>query len=161
PADRAHFYMTPPITCYVADDHPAVVQAVIDYLGAHNVEIVGQARDGDEALTGIEKTKTADAMLDLRMPRMDGIEDALRAGGRDRAAAVADRVSGRLAGRSCASSARNAAGRTNAVATLSAEGQYAAASVSANRSAPWSSCTAAGRSHPRVPKSRFSCARPR
>ena len=72
--------MTPPITCYVADDHPAVVQAVIDYLGAHNVEIVGQARDGDEALAGIEKTKPAVAMLDLRMPRMNGIEVARRAG---------------------------------------------------------------------------------
>jgi DNA-binding NarL/FixJ family response regulator len=68
--------MTTPITCYVADDHPAVVQAVVDYLGAHDVAIVGQARDGDEALAGIEKTKPAVAMLDLRMPRMSGIEVA-------------------------------------------------------------------------------------
>ena len=71
--------MTTPITCYVADDHPAVVQAVVDYLGAHDVAIVGQARDGDEALAGIEKTKPAVAMLDLRMPRMSGIEVARKA----------------------------------------------------------------------------------
>jgi DNA-binding NarL/FixJ family response regulator len=71
--------MTTSITCYVADDHPAVVQAVVDYLGAHEVDVVGQARDGAEALEGIEQTKPAVAVLDLRMPRMSGIEVARRA----------------------------------------------------------------------------------
>jgi DNA-binding NarL/FixJ family response regulator len=72
--------VTSPITCYVADDHPAVVQAVVDYLNAHEISIVGQARDGEEALDGIETTKPAVALLDLRMPRMSGIEVARRAG---------------------------------------------------------------------------------
>jgi len=34
-----------PITCLVADDHPAVVEAVSDVLGEHGIEIVGRARD--------------------------------------------------------------------------------------------------------------------
>jgi DNA-binding NarL/FixJ family response regulator len=67
-------------TCYVADDHPAVVQAVVDYLVAHGVDVVGQARDGDEALEGIERLKPAVAVLDLRMPHMTGIEVARRTG---------------------------------------------------------------------------------
>jgi DNA-binding NarL/FixJ family response regulator len=71
--------VTSPITCFVADDHPAVVQAVADYLTAHGISIVGQARDGQEALDGIEQRRPAVAMLDLRMPRMTGIEVARRA----------------------------------------------------------------------------------
>jgi DNA-binding NarL/FixJ family response regulator len=69
-----------PITCFVADDHPAVVQAVADYLSAHEASVVGTARDGEEALDGIESSKPDVAILDLRMPRMSGIEVARRAG---------------------------------------------------------------------------------
>jgi DNA-binding NarL/FixJ family response regulator len=71
--------MSTSITCYVADDHPAVVQAVVDHLAAHGIDVVGRARDGAEALAGIEETKPAVAVLDLRMPRMSGIEVARRA----------------------------------------------------------------------------------
>jgi DNA-binding NarL/FixJ family response regulator len=76
---RDEFAVSPPITCFVADDHPAVVQAVVDYLNAHEVAVVGQARDGQEALGGIEETKPLVALLDLRMPRLSGIEVARRA----------------------------------------------------------------------------------
>ena len=72
--------MSSPITCFVADDHPAVVQAVADYLSAHEASVVGTARDGEEALDGIESSKPDVAILDLRMPRMSGIEVARRAG---------------------------------------------------------------------------------
>src|SRR4051794_6311127 len=71
--------MAPPITCFVADDHPAVVQAVVDYLTAHGIAIVGQARDGQEALEGIETTAPLVALLDLRMPLLSGIEVARQA----------------------------------------------------------------------------------
>jgi DNA-binding NarL/FixJ family response regulator len=33
-------------TCLVADDHPAVVEAVADVLGENGIEIAGRARDG-------------------------------------------------------------------------------------------------------------------
>jgi DNA-binding NarL/FixJ family response regulator len=69
------------ITCLVADDHPAMVEAVCDVLSEHGVEIVGRARDGEEALTKIETRRPAVALVDLRMPKLSGIEVARRATG--------------------------------------------------------------------------------
>ena len=68
--------MTEPgaITCLVADDHPAVVQAVAEVLAAGGITIMGQDRDGEQALETIRKHKPMVALLDLRMPRMSGIE---------------------------------------------------------------------------------------
>jgi DNA-binding NarL/FixJ family response regulator len=70
--------MTEPraITCLVADDHPAVVQAVAEVLAAGGITITGQDRDGEQALETIRKHKPMVALLDLRMPRMSGIEVA-------------------------------------------------------------------------------------
>ncbi|MEZ5099151.1 MAG: response regulator transcription factor [Thermoleophilia bacterium] len=70
--------MSDPVSCLVADDHPAVVEAVCDYLEANGIEIAGRARDGEEAATKIETRKPAVALVDLRMPRLSGIELARR-----------------------------------------------------------------------------------
>ncbi len=67
------------ITCLVADDHPAVVEAVSDVLDEHGILVVGKARDGEDALELLEALKPAVALLDVRMPRLDGIEVARRA----------------------------------------------------------------------------------
>ena len=53
----------------VADDHPAVVEAVAEVLAEHGIEIAGRARDGSEAVEQIEQRKPTVALLDLRMPR--------------------------------------------------------------------------------------------
>ena len=66
------------ITCFVADDHPAVVQAVVDVLEAAGIEVTGTARDGEEAAKLIEAEPPEVALLDLRMPRLSGIEVARR-----------------------------------------------------------------------------------
>jgi two-component system, NarL family, nitrate/nitrite response regulator NarL len=66
------------LTCVVADDHPAVLAAVSRALADENVEVVGHARDGDEALAAIEALRPAIALLDVRMPGMTGIEVAGR-----------------------------------------------------------------------------------
>jgi DNA-binding NarL/FixJ family response regulator len=66
------------ITCFVADDHPAVVQAVVDVLEAAGIEVTGTARDGAEAAKLIEADPPEVALLDLRMPRLSGIEVARR-----------------------------------------------------------------------------------
>ncbi len=70
---------TDPITCLVADDHPAVVEAVSDVLTEHGIVVVWKARDGEDALEQIDALKPAVALLDVRMPRLDGIEVARRA----------------------------------------------------------------------------------
>jgi DNA-binding NarL/FixJ family response regulator len=66
------------ITCFVADDHPAVVQAVVDVLGAAGITVTGTARDGEEAANLIESDPPEVALLDLRMPRLSGIDVARR-----------------------------------------------------------------------------------
>jgi DNA-binding NarL/FixJ family response regulator len=71
--------VSPAITCLVADDHPAMVEAVCEVLSQHGVEIVGRARDGEEALSKIETRRPNAALVDLRMPRMNGIELTRRA----------------------------------------------------------------------------------
>ncbi len=60
----------------VADDHPAVVEAVADVLAEHGIDVVGRARDGDDAVEQIELRKPTVAILDLRMPKQSGIEVA-------------------------------------------------------------------------------------
>jgi len=70
----------PRITCFVADDHPAVVQAVVDVLEEAGIEVTGTARDGEEAASVIETDPPTVALLDLRMPRLSGIEVARRLG---------------------------------------------------------------------------------
>ena len=71
--------MSEAVTCIVADDHPAMVEAVCEVLAQHGIEVVGRARDGQEALAKIETSKPTVALVDLRMPRLSGIELARRA----------------------------------------------------------------------------------
>ena len=66
--------MSEAVTCIVADDHPAMVEAVCEVLAQHGVEVVGRARDGEEALAKIEASRPTVALVDLRMPRLSGIE---------------------------------------------------------------------------------------
>ena len=60
----------------VADDHPAVVEAVADVLTEQGIEVAGRARDGIDAVEQIELRKPTVAILDLRMPGQSGIEVA-------------------------------------------------------------------------------------
>lgn len=62
------------VSCVVADDHPAMVEAVCDVLGSHGVAVVGRAADGDEALAKIQARQPDTALVDLRMPGLSGIE---------------------------------------------------------------------------------------
>src|SRR5262245_60700126 len=69
-----------PITCLVADDHPAMVEAICDTLEDDGIQIVGRAVDGEEALSKIEARHPDVAVIDLRMPRVTGIETTRRIG---------------------------------------------------------------------------------
>jgi DNA-binding NarL/FixJ family response regulator len=68
--------MTQAVTCLVADDHPAVLEAVCAVFEDSGIEVVARARDGAEALELIQTQKPQVALLDVRMPRMSGIEVA-------------------------------------------------------------------------------------
>jgi DNA-binding NarL/FixJ family response regulator len=67
------------ITCVIADDHPAVLDSVSRVLGTFGINIVAQARDGEDAIRAIEEHKPQVAVVDLRMPGMTGIAVARRA----------------------------------------------------------------------------------
>lgn len=68
----------PRITCVVADDHPAVLDAVTRVLEEAGVEVLAAASDGLEALDAVERLRPRVAVLDIRMRGLSGIEIARR-----------------------------------------------------------------------------------
>jgi DNA-binding NarL/FixJ family response regulator len=72
------------VRCVVADDHPAIVDAVCRFLeGEDDVDVVGTAGDGERALRLIERATPDVALLDIRMPGLDGIDITRHLTGRD------------------------------------------------------------------------------
>jgi DNA-binding NarL/FixJ family response regulator len=71
--------MTVATTIVVADDHPAMLAAVSEILERHGFDVVGRATDGQQTLALIEEAKPKVALVDVRMPRLSGIEVAVRA----------------------------------------------------------------------------------
>lgn len=59
----------------VADDHPMMRAGIVATLHAHaHVTLVAEASDGAEAVEQYDRTLPDVALLDLQMPRMDGLE---------------------------------------------------------------------------------------
>jgi DNA-binding NarL/FixJ family response regulator len=56
-----------------------MLTAVADVLIKHGVDVVGRASDGQDALEQIEAKQPRVALVDVRMPRLSGIELAKRA----------------------------------------------------------------------------------
>lgn len=66
---------SPTIRVLVADDHPVVRQGIIANVSPQrDMTVVAEAADGIEALELIKEHLPDVVMLDLRMPRMDGLE---------------------------------------------------------------------------------------
>jgi DNA-binding NarL/FixJ family response regulator len=58
----------------VVDDHPVVRSGLIGMLAVtDDMEVVGEAGDGEEALALVESTRPDVVLMDLRMPRRDGV----------------------------------------------------------------------------------------
>jgi DNA-binding NarL/FixJ family response regulator len=67
------------LRCILADDHPAIVDAVSRFLEEiEDVELVGRAVDGRRALALIDELEPDVAVLDIRMPGLNGIQIAQR-----------------------------------------------------------------------------------
>lgn len=59
----------------VVDDHPVVRDGLAGMLdGPDDLRVVAQAADGHEALLQVERHDPDVVVMDLRMPRMDGVE---------------------------------------------------------------------------------------
>src|SRR4051794_2146583 len=61
------------IRVLIADDHPVVRQGLRTFLGVQDdIEVVGEAADGAEAVSRAEALKPDVVLLDLKMPGVDG-----------------------------------------------------------------------------------------
>jgi NarL family two-component system response regulator LiaR len=59
----------------IADDHAVVRQGLRTFLELQDgMDVVGEAADGDEAVALVERTAPDVVLLDLVMPRLDGLE---------------------------------------------------------------------------------------
>jgi DNA-binding NarL/FixJ family response regulator len=64
----------PGIRIIVAEDHPVVADGIVAILErAKDMVLVGQARDGGEAIELLKRHQPDVVLLDLRMPILDGI----------------------------------------------------------------------------------------
>lgn len=65
------------IRILLADDHPAFLEGLKRYLGDQDgLEVVGAARDGEEAFTLAKDLQPDVAIIDISMPVLNGIEAA-------------------------------------------------------------------------------------
>jgi DNA-binding NarL/FixJ family response regulator len=60
----------------VADDHPAMLAAVVEILGRNGFDVVARAADGREAVAALARERPRVALLDVQMPHLSGIEVA-------------------------------------------------------------------------------------
>jgi DNA-binding NarL/FixJ family response regulator len=64
-----------PIRVVLADDHPVVLAGLADTLrAASDFTVLASCEDGETALQAVQRHKPDVAILDIRMPRMSGLE---------------------------------------------------------------------------------------
>lgn len=79
-----HLYPAPlamprPVRVLLADDHPLLRKGVADLLREHGgIDVVGEADDGEHAVELALKTRPDIIVMDVSMPRVDGLEATRR-----------------------------------------------------------------------------------
>ena len=64
-----------PFRVMLVDDHPIVRRSLLEILeSSRNFEVVGEASDGMEAVETAERVEPDVIVMDLMMPRLDGVE---------------------------------------------------------------------------------------
>ena len=67
--------MKPEVTVLIADDHPLLRRGLRDVIGENSrFKIIGEASDGQEALRLLASLKPQIAIVDIDMPRCNGLE---------------------------------------------------------------------------------------
>ena len=67
--------MTREVTVMIVDDHPLLRHGLRDFIGRNSrFKIIGEASDGEEALRQVACLKPQVTILDIDMPRVNGLE---------------------------------------------------------------------------------------
>jgi Response regulator containing a CheY-like receiver domain and an HTH DNA-binding domain len=67
--------MTREVTVMIVDDHPLLRHGLRDFIGRNSrFKIIGEAADGEEALRQMACLKPQVTILDIDMPRLNGLE---------------------------------------------------------------------------------------
>ncbi|MFO7963315.1 MAG: response regulator transcription factor [Desulfobacterales bacterium] len=67
------------ITVYVADDHAVVSDGLISLLmNQEDIEVIGSASDGSQAISDVPAKKPDVVIMDISMPKLNGIDAAAR-----------------------------------------------------------------------------------
>lgn len=64
------------IRLLLADDDPLVRRSLRMLFELHNIAVVGEAANGEEAIEATSKLKPSIILMDVNMPKMDGIQAA-------------------------------------------------------------------------------------
>lgn len=65
----------PPVRVILADDHPIILEALAQVLSvAGEFDVITRCADGDEALAAVRRARPDVLVLDVRMPRRNGME---------------------------------------------------------------------------------------
>ncbi|MET8141225.1 response regulator transcription factor [Sphaerisporangium sp. NPDC005288] len=70
--------MTGRLRAVIADDQALVRTGFRMILAADGIEVAAEAADGDEAIAAVRRTRPDVVLMDIRMPRMDGLEATRR-----------------------------------------------------------------------------------